>query len=331
MVDFDSMDEFAVRFRREIDARKKFLILTHVRPDGDAYGCQLGMAHVLKSMGKEVVLWSEDPVAERYAFLPGIDFVLSGNPPPDRCDLRMVLDTANRERVGRIGLPEDPESPIVNIDHHVSNSKYGDLTFIDAKSSSCGEILFKLFERAQLKVNSDAAKCLFVAMSTDTGSFQYPSVTPETFRVAAKLLERGLDLGELTRLTFESYPARRLLLLREVLRSVKFDSNDQIGYFWLDRASYHQSGALPDDAEGLIDHIRSVKSVKVAVLLEEQLSHPDQFRISLRSKDKNIDVNKVAAQFGGGGHPAASGARLEGKREEVERKVLDAVRKELSR
>jgi len=320
------LKDFARKFRELIEPKKRFLVLTHVRPDGDAYGCMLAMAHSLKEMGKEVSLWNEDGIIDRYRFLPNSEWVASGEFPKGPFDARIVVDTASADRAGHT-LEKDPNSPIVNIDHHASNPSYGDLAYIEPARASCGEVLLDLLKAAEMPVSRDTAECLFVAISTDTGSFQYPSVTPSTFRAAAELLEHGLDLGEISRQTYESNPPRRLLLLREVLQSAQFDADSRIGYFWITTESYKRSGAKPEDSEGMIDHIRGVHSVVVAVLFEEISG--GVIRISLRSKDKRIDVNAVAKQFGGGGHAAAAGARIRGSHEEVQAKVLEAIRAKL--
>jgi phosphoesterase RecJ-like protein len=325
-----TLAEFAGKFRALVDSGEKFLVLTHIRPDGDAYGCLLAMAHSLRGLKKEVILWNQDGAADRYSFLPGMDWIISGPPPVGPFHARIVVDNASIDRAGKISLKQDPSSPIVNIDHHASNPGYGDLVYIEPDRASCGEVLFDLFKAAQMPISREAATCLFVAISTDTGSFQYPAVTPRTFRIAAELYEYGIDLGDISRATYDSHPPRRLLLMREILQSAKFDCDDRIGYFWIDAASYQRSGAKPEDTEGMIDHIRSIRSVKVAVLLEE-LSSEGSVRISLRSKDSKIDVNQIARQFGGGGHPAAAGARIQGSRSEVESKILEAIRSALTK
>jgi bifunctional oligoribonuclease and PAP phosphatase NrnA len=322
------LSKFAKKFRSIVDSGKCFLVLTHVRPDGDAYGSLLAVAHALKNLGKEVVLWSEDPVADRYQFLPGTEWIQCGKPPEGKFDARILVDNANQERAGKIDLPPDPKSPIINIDHHASNPNYGDLAYVEPNRASCGEVIFDLFKEAQIPMTPEIARCLFVAISTDTGSFQYPAVTPSTFRIAAELLEQGIDLGEISRQTYESNPPRRLLLLKEVLQSAKFEANDRIGYFWMDAASFQKSGAKPEDSEGMIDHIRSIRSVLVAVLFEE-IPAKGEIRMSFRSKDKRVDVNKIAQQFNGGGHPAAAGARIKGTREEIQARVLEAIRTQL--
>lgn len=320
-----SLAEFAAKFRGIVNSGSRFLCLTHVRPDGDAYGCILAMAHSLREMGKEVSLWSETRVADRYKFLPGSEWITTGTPPAGPFNARIILDNANLERAGNIPLPKEISSPIINVDHHASNIGYGDLAYIEPKRASCGEIVFDLLKAAGMPIPKTTAECLFVAISTDTGSFQYPSVTASTFHIAGELMECGLDLGQISRETYESNPPRRLLLMREVLKSVSFDSQDRIGYFWIDSGSYERSGARPEDSEGMIDHIRSIHSVLVAVLFEE-VADENLIRISLRSKDKRIDVNKIAQLFGGGGHSAAAGAKTKGAKADIEEKVLAAIR-----
>jgi len=264
----------------------------------------LAMAHSLKKMRKKVVLWNEDGVADRYRFLPGSEWISSGAPPTGPFDVRIVLDTASAERAGKIGLALEKNSPIVNIDHHASNPGYGDLAYVEPGRASCAEVIHDLLKAAKMPLPLEAAQCLFVAISTDTGSFQYPAVTPATFRIAANLIEQGLDLGELSRLIYESYPPRRLLLLREVLQSVRFAARDRIAYFWIDAENYRRSGAKPEDSEGMIDHVRAIQSVTVAVLFEE-IPEEGKVRISLRSKDGRVNMNRVAQMFEGGGHASA--------------------------
>jgi len=321
----NNLASFAKKFRSLVDRGRWFLVLTHVRPDGDAYGCMLAMAHALAAMRKKVMLWNEDGMVDRYRFLPNSEWITSGPAPTGPFDVRIALDNASLNRFGHISLDPDPRSPIVNIDHHASNPRYGDLVYVEPTRASCGEILFDLFQKARMPITRKAAECLFVAISTDTGSFQYPAVTPNTFRIAAELLEQGIDLGGISRHTYESHPPRRLRLLREVLQSARFDANDRIGYFWLDAGSYARSGARPEDSEGLIDHIRSIRPVLVAVLFEE-IEGDGMIRISFRSKDHRLDVNKIAQKFGGGGHAAAAGARIRGSRQEIEQEVLNTIR-----
>jgi bifunctional oligoribonuclease and PAP phosphatase NrnA len=323
-----SLQDFISKFKPLIERGQRFLLLTHVRPDGDAYGCVLGLAHGLRELKKEVLLWNADGMVERYEFLPGADWIQSGPIPEEKVDAIIILDNANLERAGKIDFSKFAGIPVVNIDHHASNQGYGALAYIEPARASCAEVLFDIMKAAGIPIPRAAAECLFAGISTDTGSFQYPSVNQQTFQIAGELVALGVSIGELSRKIYESEPPRRLLLLREVLQSAQFDSENRIGFFWIDSKSYERSGARPEDSEGMIDHIRSIRSVLVAILFEE-LPSEGVTRISLRSKDSRVNVSEIAGQFGGGGHSAAAGARVKGPRQEVESRVLSAVRARL--
>jgi phosphoesterase RecJ-like protein len=211
----------------------------------------------------------------------------------------------------------------INLDHHISNNHYGDLAYIDALAPATGQILFELIEDQKLPLTRAMADNLFVAISTDTGSFQYPSTTARTYEIGAELIRAGVNVGELSQQMYESHPRRRLELLRAALNLLRFTSGGKVASFALPLATVRELGAQPEDNEGLIDHIRAVQGVVVAAFFEEL---PDgHIRISLRSKDPRADVCQVCAQFGGGGHVLASGARMQGTLEEVEEQVLAAI------
>jgi phosphoesterase RecJ-like protein len=190
--------------------------------------------------------------------------------------------------------------------------------------------VYQLLKRNQFPINADIAACLYAAILTDTGSFQFPNTTPESLRIAAELLEYGFDLGHLARHIYGSFPLARAKLLRGILDNLRLAHNDRIAYYWITRDLYRTSGALGEDTEGLIDHARAIDTVVVAVMFEET-DEPNKFRMSFRSKHPHVDVNRIAARFGGGGHREAAGARITGTKEEVERSVIAAIEEELTR
>jgi len=199
---------------------------------------------------------------------------------------------------------------------------------VSAKQPSTGELIFRLLESANWAVTPPIADCLFAAVSTDTGSFQYPTTRPATFNVASKLVERGADLAKVCHEVYQSYPLSRVRLLKHVYNHFHLTHQDRTAYFWLKPADYARTGARPDDSEGLIDHLRAIQPVVVACLFEE--IDPGLIRISLRSKSERVDVNLIATKFGGGGHSAAAGARLPGKPLSIQRQVLAAIKKALN-
>ena len=180
---------------------------------------------------------------------------------------------------------------------------------------------------ARWKITPAIADCLFTAISTDTGSFQYSSTRQSTFNIAGELVKRGAHLGEICHEVYQSYPLSRARLLQHLYSHFHLTHRDQIAYFWLKKADLARTGAASNDSEGLIDHIRAIQPVVVACVFEEV--EPELTRISLRSKSDQINVNEIAAQFGGGGHTAAAGARFSGRPLSVQRRVIGAVKKAL--
>ena len=301
-------------------------IIGHVRPDGDCIGSQLALALALKNEGKKVTCWNEDSMPSELAFLDP-DRILQQPKPGLKFDCVIALDCASFERLGKIGPRIGGRKYFFNIDHHESNTRYADVNWVSATQPSTGELIYRLLRAANWAITPPIADCLFTAISTDTGSFQYPSTRPGTFYIAGKLVERGVNLAKVCNEVYESYPLSRVRLLQHLFNKFHQAHNDQVAYFWLKKADYVRTGAEPADSEGLIDHIRAIEPVVVACLFEEL--EPSLTRISLRSKSEQVNVNEIAQAFGGGGHPAAAGARIPGKPLSVQRKVLAAVKKAL--
>ena len=302
----------------------RFAILGHVRPDGDALGSQLALGVSLKQLGKDVRIWNEEGMLEKYSFLPNANLLTKPPAEPEDVDVAIALDTAIQNRLGN-SLPAVRSAKVwINIDHHPSNPGYGDLVYIDPKSPATGQILFELIKSEKLPIDAAIAENLYVAISTDTGSFQYPNTTARTLEIAAELVRAGVDVGRVSQLTYENYPRRRVELLRDLLGTMRFDANDRVASFSLSLATAKKLGVLPEDNEGLIDHLRAIRGVIVAVFFEELAD--GKVRVSMRSKNEKVNVCAICEKFGGGGHVLAAGARVRGSLAEVERKILEEVR-----
>ena len=299
----------------------------HVRPDGDCVGSQLGLTLALRNEGKKVVCWNEDRIPQKYEFLDR-DGIIQKPRKGMKFDCVVATDAASFERLGKVGRCITNRKLLINIDHHESNTRYADLNWVSAREPSAGELIFRLLKIAKWPITKRIADCLFTAVSTDTGSFQYPSTRPGTYHAAGELVRRGADLAKICDEVYQSYPLSRARLLRHVYSHFHLTHQDQIAYFWLKKADFTRTGADSSDSEGLIDHIRAIAPVVVACVFEE--IEPEMTRISLRSKSEKVNVNTIAAQFGGGGHPAAAGARIPGKPLSVQRKVIAAVKKALN-
>jgi len=302
---------------------KKFAVLSHVRPDGDALSSQLALGLSLKQLGKDIRIWNEDGMLEKYSFVPCAELLTKPPAAAEDFDVVIALDTAIQNRLGTSLESIRSTKLWINIDHHPSNPRYGDLVYIDANAPATGQILFELMKSQGLPIDTQIAENLYVAISTDTGSFQYPNTSARTFDIAAELVRTGVDVGCVSQQLYENYPRRRIELLRELLRTLRFEANGRIASFTLSLKTAAELGVLPEDNEGLIDHVRAIRGVIVAIFFEEL---PDgKVRVSMRSKSNKIDVCAICQKFGGGGHTLAAGARIRGTLSEVEQRVLEAV------
>ncbi len=321
-----SLDEVA----DELRAASSIVVLAHVRPDGDAIGSEIALASSLRAIGKEVTVLNEDGCPSTLAFLPESETVGRPGAEPIAADLCVALDTANRTRLGEGCLAATADIPrLLTIDHHISNEGYGDIVHVDDGAPATGQIIYELIVSHDFPLTDAARDALFVAISTDTGGFRYPATNARTYEIGAALIRAGADCGRLSSLTYERYPYRRIELLRELLGVLKLNSDGRLSSWSLDLKTKDAMSLRPDDSEGIIDVIRAIDTVVVAVFFEELRN--GTVRISMRSKDREVaDVCKICQAFGGGGHALASGARVEGDLDDVVGRVLDHIEKTIT-
>lgn len=301
-----------------------FVIMSHVRPDGDAIGSQIALGFSLMAMGKTVYLVNEDGVPESMEFLRGAEKITRPPADPLEVDVAIALDTATKPRLGEGALHAASAAKVwLNIDHHISNPLYGDVNVIDATSPATGQILYEMIRALDMPLPEETRDAIYVAVSTDTGSFQYGSTTAKTYEMAADLIRRGLDVGKINADTYDSNPFRKLELMRALLNTLEISPDGKLAHWELRDATRISLDLQPDDSEGLIDLIRGVKGVRVAAFFEEL--EGGKVRVSMRSKDKGVNVCEVAAKFGGGGHALAAGIRMAGPLEQARAQVLTAL------
>lgn len=303
-----------------------FCVVGHIRPDGDCAGSQLGLTLALRAEGKTVACWNEDELPQKLGFLDP-QGVIQKPKAGQSFDCIIATDAASYERLGNVGEFIKERKLLINIDHHASNTRFGDINWVASRAPSTGELIYLMLRKARWPITPQIADCLFTAVSTDTGSFQYPTTRPTSYHVAGELVKRGANLEKICHEVYQSYPLSRVRLLQRVYNHFKLTHDNQIAYFWLRQEDYARTGASKADSEGLIDHIRAIEPVVVACVFEE--TEPGLIRISLRSKTTALDVNEIASQFGGGGHPAAAGARISGRPLSVQRRVIGAIKKAL--
>ena len=314
------------RILEAIGEHQTFCIVGHIRPDGDCIGSQLALALALRNAGKQVTVWNQDAIPQKYKFL-NTSGLFEKPRTGQQFDCVIATDCATYERLGKAGECVNQRKLFINIDHHVSNTRYGDVNWVSPREPSTGELIFRLLKVARWPISKPIADLLFTAISTDTGSFQYPSTRPGTFHAGADLVTRGADLAKICDEVYQSYPLSRARLLKHVYSTFRLTADDHIAWFWLKKKDFTRTGAESDDTEGLIDHIRAIEPVVVACVFEEV--EPELTRLSLRSKSARVNVSEICQQFGGGGHPAAAGARIPGSPLAVQRKVIAAIKQAL--
>lgn len=308
----------------EIERGKRFLVVSHVNPEGDAVGSLLGLALALRGIGKDVVAFLEDEVPDVCRFLPGSDTIVHSLDGVEPVDCTFAVDCGQIERLGEDFVRFNGRGRLVNLDHHKTNDEFGDINIVLPGASAAGEIVYDLLKAARIPINADVATNLYVAIHTDTGSFRYASATPEAFRKAGELVSFGADPWDVSRNVYESYPAKRFEALSMVLSTLETVSEGRIAVLKVTLDMLKKVGGGKDIVDGFVNYARAIKGVEVGVLFRE--CGPDEYKVSLRSKG-NIDVSGVAKSFGGGGHPHASGFNISGEFGEVKQKVLDALRK----
>jgi phosphoesterase RecJ-like protein len=300
---------------------------SHIRPDADALGSTIAFALWLRDCGKEVTAYNEEGATSKFHYLPCHEIVSQPPATPQKFDVFVALDTSVKNRLGTVNKAIAPGTPVINIDHHISNENYGDVNFIDASAPATGQILLEFFQHVGARITPEMATNLFAAISTDTGSFQYAGTNERTFAAASHLISCGVDVPGLSRAMYDSQPRRRFELLRHALNTAEFHCDDRIATFSLPLDLVDKLKVLPEDNEGIIDHLRSVEGVEAAVFFEEL---PEgKVRVSARSKFPRIDVCKVCKQFDGGGHAMAAGARVDGTLAQVKNDFLKALSDEI--
>jgi phosphoesterase RecJ-like protein len=321
-----SFDEIGEVFQQH----KSFAVISHLRPDGDAIGSILALGHALEALGKSVRYLNEDGCPESLKFLPGSEKVeMTAEAGALEVEVAICLDTAAEKRVGDHSYAVvQAAGVVINIDHHVSNPGYGDFNYVDDSFPATGQIIYDLLKHLDLPISEISRDSIYVATSTDTGSFQYPGTTQATYEMAADLVARGLKVGEINSLTYDNQPYRKVELMRALLNTLEMADHGKVAWWHLTKEVKEKIGLLDDDTEGMIDIIRSIQGVMVAVFFEELAE--GKIRVSMRSKDKRINCSEVCGRFGGGGHALAAGIRMTGSLPEVQAKLLTAIESEIS-
>jgi phosphoesterase RecJ-like protein len=320
---YDHRESLIDQIRTEIVKRRRFLLCSHARPDGDSIGSQLAMSFALRELGKDVHILNRDPAPAQLLGFPGVRDIVIGDRAQGQFDAAIVLECSDLGRTGVSGLEQ---YFIINIDHHPGNVMYGGINWFDENVAACGEMVFDVIEALGVRFTRDIATHIYLTLLTDTGGFHYSGISAKTFDICRRAVEAGVEPATLARAVFDNNSLGRLRLLGAVLNTMQLDPSGRLAIIYLDQAIAASAGATYDDTEGLINMPLTVKEVEAVAFFRK--IEPDHCRVSLRSKG-NIDVGAVAKSFGGGGHRNASGFTVIGSYETVRpvvsARVLEAI------
>ena len=309
---------------------QSFALSTHVNPDGDALGSELALYSFLKDLGKQVKIFNTDIAPKSYRFLPFYDAILPAKVfEDDFPEVLVVLDAGVLKRIGEyLSRSLVPTKAMVNIDHHTSAESFGDYNLVETDASSTSEIIYRLIRHHGTPIGKERALCLYTGIMFDTGCFRYSNSTPVAHHVAADLIQEGIAVDEIYRAVYETLPIGTILLLREVFQTLGTTPDGKIGWLYATQEMFHKTGTIRDDVDGFINHIRSVDTVEVAILVSEQKN--GESKASLRSQS-SIDVGEIASIFGGGGHQRAAGCEIDAPCEEAIAQLVATTQRQMSR
>ena len=316
-----NLSELSNEFKKLIDESKNIAVASHLNPDGDNLGSVTAMIGILNKLGKNAVFILDDSIPSSFKFLPNLSFAKKPNLIDERFDLFIALDSSDENRMGdNVKKIFETSKNTVNIDHHLSNTNYASLNIVDPESPATCELLARIFKSLNMELNKDIATSLFTGLSTDTGSFKYSSVTSDTFLIASELFEYDIDINEVTVNVYQSRTRQKTDLLIRAMNSIEYFDGNKIAVVFVTKEDMEKSKAEKADADGIVEFVRDIDTVELAVLLKEK---DDCIRLSLRSKSY-LDCTKIASRFNGGGHVRASGGTI--NHLDLEKAKLDLVK-----
>jgi phosphoesterase RecJ-like protein len=309
----------AIKIIRESES---IYLASHVQPDGDNIGSLLALGMALKKINKDVKILKVDNIPSDYKFLPSVELIKDYEIEKE-IDLFIALDSGDIERLGIGKQFAENANFIINIDHHISNTNFGDINIVSPSAAATGEIVYEFIRKMEIDIDKDIATCLYTAISTDTGSFIYSNTSYKTHLIAADLIKAGIDTSDININLYQRKSFERTRLLIDVVKDMEMYFNNKLGMASVTQELLMSNNAKLEDSEGIISFIRDIDSVEVACLLKE--IDEKEIKISLRSK-KEIDVSKICAKFDGGGHKRAAGCTLYMGIDEAKKLILKEIK-----
>ncbi len=308
---------------------KHFLITTHVNMEGDALGALLSMGRLVRRLGKKVTLMVDDALPYEYRFMPGLAQIKRYTPAARApFDCAILVDCSDLGRCGNVAALARGAGTLVNIDHHITNDRFGTVNWVDPDASSASEMVYGLYRAMKIPLDRQAALQVYTGIFTDTGSFRYANTTPRVHRIAADLMRFGFDVAQLYRYVYEEVPYADMRLLSALTATMRRDPSGKLVWITVPAQLLRKASDSFDISEHLLQAARSIRGAQVAVLFKENLGGTHDVRVNFRAKG-TVDVARVARACGGGGPRDASGCTMRGSLASVVARVLALVRRQL--
>jgi phosphoesterase RecJ-like protein len=311
---------------RHLAKSETALIVSHANPDGDAVSSILALGLGLEQLGKKVTLVNESPIPAVYRFLPSVNRISQANSIEATFDTAVVLDCGDLERIGAAIRLTQSAQTLINIDHHVTNTGFGDFQVVDPDACATAELVYRVLGRLKVKIDSEIATAIYTGILTDTGSFRFSNTNQSAFSICTEMAENGVNPYEVAQHVYGTYSLGRIKLLNLALDSIEISGNGKLSIMTVTQDMLRKTNTHPEDMDGLIHYARRIEDVKVAAMIQEvrngydKSNNQHRFHVSLRS-DGSIDVAAIAAAYGGGGHSSAAGFGIAAPLNEVKSEI----------
>lgn len=313
-----------------LKASKHVLLTTHIAPDGDAIGSLLALGLCLERANKRITLYNESRIPAIYRFLPGVERISNHIHAIEQYDTAVVLDCTDVKRVGEAAFVVGRIPVLINIDHHATNSFFGDYQWVDPQACATAEIIHRLLKKMGFFIDPAVATALYTAILTDTGSFRFSNTNPAAFSICHQMILAGVSPHDVASNVYGRYSLARIKLLNLALDSIEICPGGKLSVMTLTRQMFQETGTRPEDVDGLVNYAKRIEDVRVAVLIQEcdrkngYSRTAKRFHVSLRS-DGSVDVSAIASAFGGGGHETAAGFTVRANINEIKAGILDYI------
>lgn len=305
---------------------KRILLASHIHPDGDAIGALISLGLALQESKKQIRAYNESPIPAIYQFLPSLHLINDTVGDIAEYDTAIILDCSDLHRIGKAAATVSQIPVIINIDHHITNTRFGDLQYIEPTASSTAEMIYRLIEAMDVSIDKGMAYSIYTGIMTDTGSFRFANTTPEAFEISHKMVQLGADPHQVGYHIYETISLNRIKLLNMLFDSIELSHNGKLSVMTLTQNMLQTTGTMLDDVNGLINYAKQIENVKLAALLFERKRNPGKkhkshFHVSLRS-DGEVNVASIATAFGGGGHQNAAGFDIQATLPDLKRTIF---------